>query len=462
MSKKYIGLFLAAAVLIATALIPPAYGLSVAGKNTLGLLLAGLILWILDVIPISATAILLIVLQPVYGVTSLGEAIKNFSSPVVFFVLASFGLSLAITSTPLAFRMLRKLFSLSGNDSKKILLVFMITTCILSSFMSNVPVASLMMGLALGILTRMNGDKKDLNFGKVLMIAIPFAGMIGGIMTPAGSSINILALSLLETYTEFRVTFLEWMLYGIPVAIVVLPICWFVLIKLFKPENIDQSIIDGFLHKDDNNSKLSAKEIKVLIIVSVTIILWITSTWIPAFDLTLIALLALIAFFIPGIEVLNWKEYSSGASWDAVIMIGGVISIGTAVVTTGVGEWMLDVLMGSLTHLNLFWLLFVLGIVLAILHLPLPIAPALVTVFAAPLIGLAMMMGIHPTLLIVPLAVYSGACMLVPLDAVPLITYTKGYYTMGDMFVSGAIVTLIWILLTSIWMPIAGRIVGIF
>jgi len=216
MTKKYIGLFLAAAVLIATAFIPPAYGLTEAGKNTLGLLLAGLILWILDVIPISATAILLIVLQPVYNIAGLGEAIRNFASPVVFFVLASFGLSLAITTTPLAYRMLRKLFTLSGNDSKRILLVFMITTCLLSSFMSNVPVASLMMGLALGILTKMGSGGKDLNFGKVLMIAIPFAGMIGGIMTPAGSSINILALNLLESYTEIRVTFLEWMLYGTP------------------------------------------------------------------------------------------------------------------------------------------------------------------------------------------------------------------------------------------------------
>jgi sodium-dependent dicarboxylate transporter 2/3/5 len=143
-------------------------------------------------------------------------------------------------------------------------------------------------------------------------------------------------------------------------------------------------------------------------------------------------------------------------------MIGGVISIGTAVVTTGVGEWMLEALMGSLTQLNLFWLLFVLGIALAILHLPLPIAPAMVTVFAAPLTGLAIMMGIHPALLIVPLAFYSGACLIVPLDAVPLITYTQGYYTMGDMFVSGAITTVIWVLIASVWIPIAGRMLGVF
>jgi sodium-dependent dicarboxylate transporter 2/3/5 len=461
MSKKYLGLILAAAVLIITAIIPPAYDLTMAGKNTLGLLLSGLILWVFNVIPISATAILLIVLQPVYGITSLGEAIRNFASPVVFFVLASYGLSLAITSTPLAHRMLRKLFSFSGNDSNKILLVFMITTCFLSSFMSNVPVASLMMGLGLGILTRMSSEKKDLNFGKVLMIAIPFAGMIGGIMTPAGSSINILALSLLESYTEIRVTFLEWMLYGSPIAILILPISWFVLIKMFKPENIDQRIISDFMDTNAND-KLSTKEIKVLVIVTVIIILWIASTWIAAFDLTLIALLGLIAFFLPGIEVLSWKEYQTGASWDAVVMIGGVISIGTAVVTTGVGEWMLEALMGSLTQLNLFWLLFVLGIALAILHLPLPIAPAMVTVFAAPLTGLAIMMGIHPALLIVPLAFYSGACLIVPLDAVPLITYTQGYYTMGDMFVSGAITTVIWVLIASVWIPIAGRMLGVF
>ena len=460
-TKSAVGIILAVLMLILTAVSPPVFGLTLIAKNTLGILLTGLILWILEIVPLSVTAFLVIILQPVFGVNSLSEAFVNFANPVVFFVIASFAISLAITKTPLAPRLIRSLLQRSGNSTSRILFVFMVGTAILSSIMSNVPVTSLFMGLALGLLAKMGEGPDKLRIGKVLMISIPFAGMIGGIMTPAGSSINILTLNLLEQYSGIRVGFFDWMLFGIPVTVVLLPICWLILIKIFRPADIDGEIIKGFINTEDIPTRMDKQEIKVIIIISAVVILWLASTWIPVFDLTLVALGGMILFFMPGIDVLNWEEFSTSVSWNAVFMIGGVISIGQAAIKAELGEWLVNLFLADLMLMDLFTLLVILGLVLAFLKLPIPIGPAIVTIAVAPLYGLAGMMGISPVLLFIPLAFSAGACLLVPLDAVPLITYSQGYYTMRDMFLSGLLTTIVWVILTAAWVPLAGRLLGL-
>jgi len=252
------------------------------------------------------------------------------------------------------------------------------------------------------------------------------------------------------------------MLYGIPVAIVMLPICWFVLIKYFKPENIDKSIIEGFLNNSQLPEKLSVKEKKVLSIISLMIVLWILSTWVPVLNTTVVAIAGLILFFAPGIEVFNWKQFANGVSWDTVIMIGGVLSIGAAAISAGLGQWFIDIFLVYFLEMNLVTLLFVLGILIAILHLPLPLSPAIVAVGAGPIYGLAVQMGIEPQLLIIPLAIFSSCCMLVPLDPVPVITYSYGYYTIRNMFIAGATVTILWAVALSLWVPLAGKILNIY
>jgi len=458
--NKYIGLSLAIVVLILSIATPPMFGLTELGQKTLGVLCAGLILWILEILPFGVTGLLVIVLQPILNIADAGTAFANFANPTVFFVMATFGLSLAIINTDLGFRLIRRLLRLSGNDSKKIMLSFMVATAVLSAIMSNVPVTAMFAGLAAGMLSKM-GKEEGLRFGKAIMLAIPFAAMIGGSMTPAGSSINVLALDLLERFSGIRVGFVDWMAYGVPVVIMVLPLCWYILIKTFDPKDIDQSIVDTFVHDEKIPAEFSKKEIKVLCIISIMVTLWILSTWVPFLNTTVVAVAGLILFFLPGIEVFSWKQFTDGVSWDTVIMIGGVLSIGTAAIEAGLGEWLLSLFLETFLQLNLVTLLILLGIIIAILHLPLPLAPAIVAVAAGPIYGLALQMGISPELLIIPLAIFASCCMLVPLDPVPVITYSYGYFTMKNMIVAGTITTLVWIVLLSVWTPFAGRLLNV-
>lgn len=449
--KKFLGILLAALLIIVFYFIDPPAGLSETGKNVLGLLLGGLVLWITEAVPVAVTALFMIIMQPILQIDSLSTAFKSFISPVIFFVLATFGLSIAIVKTPLAARIANWLIRKAGDRSENVVFAFMIGAAFLSSLISNVPVTALFMGLALQIIRTCSKNTDTANLGKVLMIAIPFGAMIGGMMTPAGSSINILALYLLEEYTETGVTFVEWMLFGVPVTIVLLPISWFILIKLIRPEPLEKGVVEKL--GAEIPVTFSKEEIKLSVIIILMVTLWIVSSWIKSIDITLVAMIGLILFFIPGINLLDWDEFAAGVGWDTILMVGGVTSIGAAVVQSGLGKWFVDQSLIGFVGWGIILLTIAVGMLVNVMHLVLPIAPAIVAVVIPPLVELSMAANIHPAIFTVTSAFLAGCSMLLPLDAVPLITYSKRYYSMWDMFKAGSLTSIIWAILVGLWVP---------
>ncbi len=458
--KRIIGVIGAAIILASLMFLSPPAGMSIAGMNTVGLLLMALVLWVTEAIPLSITALALIAFQPIYGVATSGVAFTNFINSVFFFVIASYGMSVAIMSTTFTKRITNWLLKKTNGEVFKVVLAFSASVGILSAFISNIPATAVLMGLALGMLEPLEEGPMKARMSKTLMIAIPFGAMIGGLMTPAGSSINILALFLLEQNAGITISFLEWMAFGVPIAVLTIPISSYVLLKLFKPDAIKAESIDIILERTTVKEPLTAKEKKLLVVLALIFSFWIAGTWVPAFDITIIALVGLVAMFLPGIDVLTWDEFIEGVSWEAVLMVGGVSSIGAAVTATGVSSWFVSGVLSGLADMSMVTLVVLMGLFFNFIHLLLPIGPAIVAIGVAPLIVLADTMAISPVIFIITLTFMSGLCMLLPLDAVPLITYTKKHYTMMDMFKSGLIVSTVVVVLLAIWGPLVGSWMG--
>ncbi len=454
------GVIGAAIVLAILSFLTPPEGMSVAGMNTVGLLLMALVLWVTEAIPLSITALALIAFQPIYGVATSGVAFTNFINSVFFFVIASYGMSVAIMGTTFTKRITNWLLKKTNGEVFKVVLAFSASVGVLSAFISNIPATAVLMGLALGMLEPIEEGPMKARMSKTLMIAIPFGAMIGGLSTPAGSSINILALFLLEQNAGITISFLEWMAFGVPIAVLTIPISSYVLLKLFKPDAISAESINIILERTTVKEPLTVKEKKLLVILVLIFSFWIAGTWVPAFDITIIALVGLIAMFLPGIDVLTWDEFIEGVSWEAVLMVGGVSSIGAAVSATGVSSWFVSGVLSGLADMSMVTLVVLMGMFFNFIHLLLPIGPAIVAIGVVPLIVLADTMSISPVIFIITLTFMSGLCMLLPLDAVPLITYTKKHYTMMDMFKSGLIVSTVVVVLLAIWGPLVGSWMG--
>ena len=432
--KKKAAIVVAVLVLIASCLIPGNEVLTDQGIKTIGITLMFLILLITEALPMIVTCLLCIGLMPVLHATgSFNDALSGFSNQVVFFILASFGIADAFAKVPLTTRTLAFLLKKFGKNIKSILLAMMVCSALLSSIVSNVPTCAIFMALSLGFLEFYEDEEEKKRTGRAFMIAVPVASMIGGMITPAGSSINLLAISLLEKYAGTTITFVQWMGLGIPLTVLMLPVAWWLSVKIFKPAEIEPEKAKAFISELNVSvpEKLTGEELRVLIITVVMLILWIASSWIRSINVMVVALLGCVAMLLPGIGVLECREFFRNVSWDSFFLVGTVLSIGNAMVSSGVSDWITTLLPQQAMSRPVFFGF--VALLVFILLVIIPVAPSLVTLMSMPIITMSAANGCSPALAMLVLGLVAANCYLLPLDTVTLLTYGTGYYSMTDM-----------------------------
>jgi len=452
---------LAAVIATATLLLAPSPpGLSAHAQHAAALSVGALILWITEPVPIAVTALLAVILQPIFASTTLSTAVTSFISPVFFFVLAMFVIAQAFTKTGLDRRFAYWLLSKARGSTTRALLLFMAGTAALSTIVSDVPCCAVFMAVALGVFEKLELEPGKSQFARAVMIGIPFASLIGGVGTPAGSSINILGLFFIEKYGEIRVSFLSWMAVGIPMVVLLVPIAARVLIWFYPPEmsRIDQ--ID-FSRELARMGAFTPGERKLIAIMSTMVALWIASSWAPALDVVIVAVCGAAVMFLPGVRLFgSWAEAQRGTAWDALLMIGSVTSLGALAASSGLAKWLVDTSLGGLAGSPPALVVAAISAFVVVIHLLVPVNPAIVAAVIPPVVLLATSIGQSPALYGLPVVFTASCAFLLPLDAVPLVTYGKGYYRMFDMFLPGLMLSVAWVILMTVLLLLLGPIVS--
>ena len=305
------------------------------------------------------------------------------------------------------------------------------------------------MAIAVGILDKL-GLRPGSRFGRAVMIGIPIAALIGGVGTPAGSSINLLGLVMIEQAGGDRVPFLHWMAIGIPMVAILLPVAAWVLLRFFPPEIASIGDLEEIHDERRRMGPVSRAEWKVVAIMSAMITLWIASTWLPVFDTFLVAVVGAVAMFLPGIGLFTWKEVQQVTGWDTLMVIGGVTSLGQASSQTGLATWLAESALGGLADWNAVALIAAISAFTVVIHLMLPIAPVINAVMIPPIMVLGAAAGVNPALYALPVIFTASCAFLLPLDAVPLVTYSRGYYRMFDMLPAGLVISAVWVVLMTV------------
>ena len=133
--------------------------------------------------------------------------------------------------------------------------------------------------------------------------------------------INLIGIGLLEAYNGTTISFVGWMLAGVPLALVILPLAWFLILKAYKPAAISHEKVLSFVEKMDIPAKATPKEIKTLIIAGAMFVLWILSSWFSFFNVMVISMVGCALLFFPGIEVLTVDTFYKENSWDAFSLV---------------------------------------------------------------------------------------------------------------------------------------------
>ena len=201
--------------------------LTATGQEALSVLVLALLLWITEAIPFHFTGILAMALLSVFGVNSFANIVKvGFGNINVIFFIGVFILSAFINKSGLGKRLVNICLSITGNSTKFILLGFIVTGVILSMWISNMAVAARLMPTAKSLRDEEGVEPRKRNFGKALMMSVAWGRLSGGFGTPAGNGPNPLAIGFMKDMAGVDVSFLDWMKYGVPSSIILIPVAW--------------------------------------------------------------------------------------------------------------------------------------------------------------------------------------------------------------------------------------------
>lgn len=465
MNSKKLGLFLGPLFFTATLLIFKPEGLSDQAHAVLATTLWIAVWWITEAVPIAVTALLPIVLFPLSGGLDLTPTTGAYGHKYVFLYLGGFMLATAIEKWNLHKRIALNIIAFIGADIQKIILGFMLATAFLSMWISNTATAVMMLPIGMAIIKQLKDNPETIEdenriFGKALMLGIAYSASIGGVATLIGTPPNlVLAGVILETY-DYEISFFQWFLFGAPIAIFLLILCWVYLTRFaftFKQKAFPggQAEIDRL---KKNLGPMSYEEKMVAVVFGLAAFCWISRTYllqpiIPGIDDTIIAIFfAIVLFLIPAKNkkgvLIRWEE-AVQIPWGIIILFGGGMALAKAFDSSGLALW-LGNQMTLLQGVSL--LLLILLLVTAVNFLTEITSNLATTAMLMPVLApMALKVDVHPFALMVGAAVAASCAFMLPVATPPnAVVFGSGYLRIPDMVQKGIWMNLISILIVTL------------
>lgn len=451
------------AVAVAVAAVPWIVdfdGLSEPGHRLFSIFLAAVVLWVSEAIPLHATAALIIGAQIVLisdeAVLSLpdGYEAPDFASfyaaladPILMLFLGGFVLADLAARYGLDRNLARVLLRPFGTRPAAVLAGVMAITAVLSMFTSNTATTAGMMAVVLPVLAALDPDD-PLRTGIVL--AVPVAANLGGIGTPVGTPPNAIALGQLNDLGE-RITFVDWMAIGLPVAALLLLLAWLVLLRLHPPRagRVELSI-EGRFDRSRPAWILYGT-------FAATVGLWLTEP-IHGVPSTIVGFLPVVVLMATGLFGVDDLKH---INWHVLWLVAGGLALGTGVSATGFDAWLIDLVdWGSLSQVVL-----VVGLAAFAVALSTLISNSATANLLVP-IGLSLAASgaveAEPLLVGVVIAVACSLAMALPVSTPPnAIAYSTGMISTRQMATVGAVVGVVGIVLVAVVMPVVWDALGL-
>ena len=445
---------------LATLLFYHPEGLSVQANAVLSCTLWVAVWWIFEVVPISVTALLPIVLFPLTGALDITETTASYGHKYVFLYMGGFLMAIAIEKWNLHKRMALTIINLVGTGISRIILGFMIATALLSMWISNTATSVMMLPIGMAIISQLKDhpdtpEDEHLLFGKSLMLAIAYSASIGGIATLIGTPPNLVLAGVVEELYGIEITFTQWLKFGLPISMMLLLTCWYYLTRFAFKINFQEfpggkKEINRLL---TNLGKISREEKIVLAVFLTTAFLWISRSVfltqiLPALDDTIIAMTAGIAMFLLPAKkghrrILTWEE-AVKLPWGIIILFGGGMALASGFQDSGLALW----LGSKLTLLQGLKLVIILLVVVTAVNFLTEITSNLATTaMLLPVLSpMALTLNVHPYLFLVGATVAASCAFMLPVATPPnSVVFGSGYLRIPDMVKTG-----IWMNLFSI------------
>lgn len=428
-------------------------GLDQAGWDGFLVLFVAVLLWLTEAVPMAVTSIFVLFFGAWVGFEKEGTILANFASTGPFFLLAAMIIGQIFSKCGLGKRISLYVLPAFGNKAKAVLLAVMLGTCVVSMFLADIPTALVFFGLCMPILEQNGCEPGKSKFGKAIMLGIPAGAAIGGIGTPAGSGMNAVTMSMLKSICGVEISFTQWSMVGVPVALLSTVAAWFIICLLYKPEIDVVKGLDSLKEDRKTIGPLKGDELKFTIVFAIMIVMW----FIPkktGINMYMTAWTGIFVMSLPGMNMVDWKDASHKIDWSAFLICGAATALATVVSNLGTGEWLsgilADLFLTKVAGMGLLVLILVINIMMMVGHYPMPQGVSLAGL-CLPVVGaLAIELGLNPIVVCLPVCMSTSMLLLVPIDPTCFTTYSGGYWKIKDMMGSGVIITVAYVIIASV------------
>ncbi|TXD97953.1 DASS family sodium-coupled anion symporter [Psychrobacter frigidicola] len=402
------------------------------------------VLWLTEAIHVTITAILVVVIGALIGLPDFDAEIglQSFANPIIYLFFGGFALAAALHVQQLDRKIALKILSLAGGNLRTAVFLIFAVTAFLSMWISNTATAAMMLPLVLGILTKVDRENDRGTFVFVLL-GVAYSASLGGLGTIVGSPPNAIAAKALN------IAFIDWMKFGIPMMLVLLPVLLGAMYIFLKPNlNRQVTLIE------DEPIAWNKPRVLTIIVFIVTALSWIFSKKIgAALDITdtdaVVALTAAAA--VVSLGLVSWKEVSDNTDWGVLMLFGGGIALSTVLKVSGASLVLGMTVANALSAAPL--IVVVLAVSAFIIFLTefasnTASAALLVPVFAA----IAEQMGLPPAVLVMIIGIGASCAFMLPVATPPnAIVFGTGLIKQSEMIRVGVILNIIATFIVGLW-----------
>ena len=479
MKKNYqkIGLWLGPLIAGGILLLPPPADMSQAAWYTAAGSIWMAIWWCTEAVPVAVTALIPLVIFPLFGVGNIKVIATPYSSPIIYLFWGGFVIALAIEKWNLHKRIALLILTSAGHSGRSLIGGFMLASAIISMWVMNTSTTLMLLPIGVSVIKIVNetatevNDTQKHNFQIALLLGIAYSATIGGMATLVGTAPNaLLAGFMLENgFTEIH--FAKFMLVGFPLTIIMLPCAWIALTKIMFPVNFNTSekTHQSLSEMRISLGSMSNAEQRVGIVFFITALAWITrpilntlSLFAELTDAGIALIAATSLFLIPSGEkenpyLINW-EIMHKLPWGLLILFGGGLSLASSFTRTGLADWIGNslVVLGEAGPVVLVVTIATLITGLTELTSNVATTGTFLPVVAALAIGI----NVNPLIFSLAAALAASCAFMLPVATPPnAIVYGSGYIRIPEMVKGGIALNFIGIVIVSIIVLILAPIV---
>lgn len=465
---QIVGLYLGPAIAALMMLGDAPDGLSEVGWTTAacGVLMA--IWWATEAVPIAVTALLPIVLFPLMGVATIEETVKPYSNKVIYLFLGGFIVAFAMQRWNLHRRIALNVLQVAGGDGRTLVGGFMLSSALLSMWVMNTSTTMMLLPIAVSIITVIHSSVKEMDgkarddFQYALLLGVAYAATIGGMSTLVGTAPNAMLVAFMDETYGTEIDFASWLMVGLPLAAVMLPLAWLVLTRLvFKVDfHTSEEGRAELRRMRDELGPMKTPEKRVAIVFVLMAVAWVTRplltqiSFLEPLEDSMIAITGAIALFLIASGdksdpiLIRWK-YAEQLPLSVLILFGGGLTLAAAVNGNGLSEWI-----GSNLQQVSDWPVFaivVLAATMIIFLTELTSNIATTATFLPVVAAVAIESGIDPIVLTVPITFAASCAFMLPVATPPnAIVFGSGLLTVPKMARAGLALNLVGIIVVSV------------